>query len=125
VLWQRIVDVAGNTGLVLGPATPGDVGDGLFPDPLQPHLAHDLRIDDRRSHGAGRRAAPVASRAGGAAGGRGAEENVAQRAAAARRAGDLGKDRQPDRQPESEHERQCDGERGEPGPRYEHSARRR
>jgi hypothetical protein len=119
------VDVASGAGLVFVAVTLGDVDGGQLADPLQAHLTHDSRIDDRGGYGARSRAALVSSRAGGTAAGRGAEEKVAHRAAAAGGARDLGKDRQPDRQPEPKHERQSDRERGEPGPRYEHGARRR
>jgi hypothetical protein len=124
VLRQRVVDVTARAGLVLAvAATLGEVDGGSREDPLQAHLAHDLRIDDRGSHGARSRAALVSSRR--PACGCGSEEEVAHRAAAARSARDLGEDRQPDRQPETQHERQRDRERREPGPRYEHGARRR
>jgi hypothetical protein len=119
------VDVASGAGLVFVAVTLRDVDDRLLTDPLQAHLAHDSRIDDRGRNGVRSRAALVSTRAGGTAAGPGAEENVAHRAAAAGGARDLGEDRQPDRQPEAQHERQSDRERGEPGPRYEHGARRR
>jgi hypothetical protein len=118
------VDVVAGARLVLAAAaTLGEIDGGARADPLQAHLAHDLRIDDRGSHGARSRTALVA--AGGPARGRGSEEEVSHWAATARSARDLGEDRQPDCQPEAQHERQGDRERREPGPRYEHGARRR
>jgi hypothetical protein len=124
VLRQRIVDVPAGAGLVLAFApTLGEIDGGARADPLQTHLAHDLRIDDRGSHGACSRATLVPAR--GPARGRCSEEEVAHRAAAARGARDLGEDREPDRQPEAQHERQRDRQRREARSRYEHSARRR
>jgi hypothetical protein len=50
-LRQRVVDVArGRLVLAVTPAL-GDVDGGPLADPLQAQLAHDLRVDDRGSHG--------------------------------------------------------------------------
>jgi len=108
-----------------GSAVPGDVDDGLLANPLEAHLPHDLRVDDRGGDGALRGAALVPARARRSARGRGAEDEVAHRPAAAHGARDLGEDRQPDGQPEAQHERQRDRQRREPGSRYEHATRRR
>jgi hypothetical protein len=83
VLRQRVVHIAAGRLVPAVAATLSDVDDGLLADSLQPHLAHDLRIDDSGSNGARSWAAPASARAGRSARGSGSEEEVAHRAAAA------------------------------------------
>jgi hypothetical protein len=82
VLRQRVVHIAAGRFVPAVVATLGDVDDGLLADSLQPHLAHDLRIDDSGSNGACSWAAPVSARAGRSARGSGSEEEVAHWTAA-------------------------------------------
>jgi len=84
VLRQRVVHIAAGRLVPTVAATLSDVDDGLLADSLQPHLAHDLRIDDSGSNGARSWAAPVSARAGrSTTRGSGSEEEVAHRTAAA------------------------------------------
>jgi acetyl-CoA carboxylase carboxyltransferase component len=97
-------------------------GDRPCAEALEPHLAHDRRVDDRGCHEPVRRGAAVVTRC---RRGPGVEQNVTDRALAAGRVGEAGVDRQPDRQPEAEHERQRNRERREPPARAQDGARRR